>query len=66
MVVIYKTEQCPKCHVLKTKLEEKGIEYTENTDIKEMKKLGIMSVPQLLKDGELLDFVSAVAWVNSL
>lgn len=66
MVVIYKTEQCPKCHVLKTKLKEKGIEYTENTDIEEMRKLGIMSVPQLLKDGELLDFVSAVAWVNSL
>jgi glutaredoxin len=66
MVTIYRTETCPRCHVLKAKLESKGIEYTENTNENEMQQLGIMSVPQLEKDGELLNFVEAIAWVNSL
>ena len=66
MVTIYRTETCPRWHVLKAKLESKGIEYTENTNENEMQQLGIMSVPQLEKDGELLNFVEAIAWVNSL
>lgn len=66
MITIYKTESCPKCHVLKTKLDEKGIEYKECVDLDEMRELGIMSVPQLKNDGELMDFMTALAWVNSL
>lgn len=64
MITLY-TTHCPKCKVLETKLAKKGIEYQENTDIDYMTSLGIMSVPVLEVDGELLDFVKANNWVNN-
>lgn len=67
MIKIYSQETCPRCGVLKSKLEAKGVEYEEITDIKEIRKLGIMSVPYMkIDDGELMDFGKAIAWVNSL
>lgn len=39
-VILYSTG-CPRCSVLKKKLEEKGINYTENNSVDEMLALGI-------------------------
>ena len=64
MITLY-TTHCPKCRVLETKLNKKGIEYRENTDIDYMSSLGIMSVPVLEVDGELLDFTTANNWINN-
>jgi hypothetical protein len=50
--------------VLRHKLEEKGIAYTENNTVDEMLSLGIVQVPVLSVDGELLDFQTANQWVN--
>lgn len=55
---------CPRCNVLKKKLAEKGIDYTENNSVDEMMSMGIMEVPVLSVDGKLLDFSEAVKWVN--
>ena len=49
---------------LMDKLEEKGIAYTENNTVDEMLSLGIVQVPVLSVDGELLDFQTANQWVN--
>ena len=62
-VVVYSTN-CPKCKVLESKLAAKQIPYEVNTDVEEMRKLGIMEAPMLEVDGELLGFVAAVGWVN--
>lgn len=56
---------CPKCKVLKTKLEAKNIPYEENHDVNEMQSLGISSVPVLSVDGKLLPFVEANQWINN-
>ena len=64
MITIYTTETCPRCGILKTKLQNKNIEYTENHDMNDMKKLGIMSVPYMMVDGQLMDFGEAISWVN--
>lgn len=65
MIKIYTTDTCPRCKVLKTKMDAKGIPYKLITDIKEMKSLGIMSVPYMqVDDGELMDFAKANAWIN--
>ena len=64
MVTLY-TTHCPRCRVLEAKLSQKGIEYQENTDIEYMSSLGIMSVPVLEVDGELLDFTTANNWINN-
>lgn len=62
-IILYSTD-CPKCIVLKRKLADKGIEYSEVQSIDEMLSLGIMEVPVLVVDGELKSFVEAVKWVN--
>lgn len=61
--ILYSTG-CPKCEVLKKKLAEKGVQYTENSSVDEMLKLGIEAVPVLKVNDRLLDFKEAVDWVN--
>ena len=63
MVILY-TTGCPKCEVLKEKLDNKRIKYETITDVKVMRKLGFMQAPMLDVDGEILGFTDAVAWVN--
>lgn len=62
-IVLYSTG-CPKCSILKKKLEEKQIPYDTVTDVKEMLALGINEVPVLSVNGELMSFPNAVKWVN--
>lgn len=62
-ITLYSTG-CPKCKVLKKKLEEKGIKYTESNSVDEMLSLGISQVPVLSVNNELLDFSTANDWVN--
>ncbi len=65
MVKIYTTDTCPRCKVLKVKMDAKGIPYESITDVDEMQRLGIMSVPYMqVDDGKLMDFATANAWIN--
>lgn len=64
MITIYTTATCPKCKILKKKLDDKGIAYEEFTDEDEMQRMGIMSVPVLDVDGDLMDFPQAIKYVN--
>lgn len=59
------TNGCPKCNVIKSKLEAKNIPFTENTNVEELIPLGIQSLPVLKVGGEFLSFVDANTWVNS-
>ena len=43
-IILYSTEKCPKCKVLKTKLDRKNIKYDVVTDIKDMIKLNILQI----------------------
>lgn len=56
---------CPRCKVLKQKLQSKNIEYDEVTSVDDMLALGITEVPVLNVGGELLNFLRAVEWVNN-
>jgi glutaredoxin len=64
MITVYTTSTCPKCAVLKQKLSDKGIVYEEFTDEEEMQRMGIMSVPVMSVDGEMMDFPTAIKYVN--
>lgn len=64
MVTLY-TTHCPKCNVLTSKLNEKGIQYEEVDDVNTMISKNIMTAPYLEVDGNLMDFVNAVNWVNA-
>ena len=62
-IILY-TTHCPKCNILKAKLDEKNISYTEYDNIDFMKDMGITTVPVLNVNNKLLEFKSAVDWVN--
>lgn len=59
------TTGCPKCNILKAKMNAAGILYKECTDVDTMSSLGIMQSPMLRVFGNLLDFKEAIAFVNS-
>ncbi len=64
MVILYSTN-CPKCQVLKKKLDSKSIQYTVETSVDTMLSLGITQVPVLSVDGGLLSFTQANEWINA-
>lgn len=63
-VTLYSTG-CPKCKVLGTKLDGKNINYNIVSDINVIISKGINTVPVLEVDNNLMDFKTAVDWVNA-
>lgn len=63
--VIFYTTGCPKCRVLKTKLDAANVQYEVNTDVEAMRSLGMLSAPTLSVDGELFGFAAACKWADS-
>lgn len=61
--ILYSTG-CPRCEVLKKKLTEKNVEFTEKNSVEEMLSIGITRVPVLSFNEMLMDFKEAVEWVN--
>lgn len=64
MITIYTTSTCPKCKILKKKLDDKGIAYEEFNDEDELQRMGILSVPIMSVDGRLMEFPEAIKYVN--
>lgn len=56
---------CPKCKVLKSKLDAKGIQYEEVNDIDTMLALHIDAVPVLYHNDNRMEFKEAIDWVNN-
>ena len=65
-MILYSSSTCPKCKVLKMKLDKAGVEYTVNENMEDMEMLGLRSIPYLQVEGKLLDFGEAVAYVKTL
>ena len=71
-IILY-SNGCPKCKVLKAKLEAKNITFTENNNIKELISMNIKTLPMLKivkkinndVEEKFLNFVEANDWVNS-
>lgn len=63
-VILY-TTGCPRCIVLKKKLNSKGILYEENNNVEEMLSLGINEVPMLKVGETLMDYSKAIKWLIS-
>ena len=62
-VILYE-HGCPRCKVLKTKLDQSGIEYEDVNDIEAMKAKGFDEAPKLEVDGVIMDFKQAVDWIK--
>lgn len=62
-VILYE-HGCPRCKVLKSKLDQKGIQYETVNDIEEMKAKGFDEAPKLEVDNIVYGFKDAVDWLK--
>lgn len=62
-IILYSTG-CPKCRILKKKLDEKGVNYEICSDTERMIGMGLTEVPVLEAKGDIMSFADAVKWVN--
>lgn len=64
-VILYSTH-CPKCEILKKKLTDKNVNFTEVNDTDIMLEKGFMSAPMLEVGDEVMSFSNANKWINNL
>jgi glutaredoxin len=63
-MVILHTNNCPKCKILKSKLDEREIVYTINTDVILMQLKGFTSAPMLEVNEKTMNYLEAVNWIK--
>lgn len=63
MITLYSTN-CPKCNVLKQKLQSLSIDFEISNNIDELIELGFMEAPILKVNDEYLNFSKAVNWIK--
>ena len=56
---------CPKCVVLEQRLRDVGVEFTVCNNMTVMRDRGFVSAPMLEVDGQMMDFVAAIQWLQS-
>jgi len=59
------SNDCPKCKILKERLDEKEIEYEEKNDTEFLKKHGIFSFPAMEIEGRILKYYEAIKWLKN-
>ena len=65
-IILYKSNTCPQCKVVKMKLEKKGIPFTEELDVDTMTAKGVKHIPTLEVDGErMIDIGTINKWINA-
>lgn len=57
---------CPKCKVLKQKLDDKKIKYEVSEDFDELMQQNLQTVPVLKVNGKYYQFSEAIRMVNEL
>ena len=62
-IILY-SNNCPRCKILKKKLDDNIINYEIIDDVDTMIDKGLSTVPALEINGRMLDFKEAVEWVN--
>ena len=63
-IILY-SNNCPRCKILKKKLDDNKINYEIIDDVDTMIDKGLSTVPVLEINGKMLDFKEAVEWVNN-
>ena len=63
-IILY-SNNCPRCKILKKKLDDNKINYEIIDNVNTMIDKGLSTVPVLEINGRMLDFKEAVEWVNN-
>lgn len=64
-IILYSTN-CPKCKILKSKLDEKKIEYEICTDTELMLNKGFKTVPMLEINSKIYNFTEALNYIKEI
>ena len=62
-VILYE-HGCPRCKVIKAKLDQKNIAYELVNDVDVMKAKGFLEAPKLDVNGVIMDFKEAIKWIG--
>ena len=63
MTTLYSND-CPKCKILKFKLDSKNINYELCSDIDIMTSKGFQSTPMLEVEEKTMNYLDAINWVK--
>lgn len=63
-IILY-SNGCPRCAVLKSALDNLGVDYEVNGDMERVRELGFTTIPVLAVDGETMTFNKAMKWCNT-
>lgn len=62
---LFTTPTCTRCAIVKSRLDQAGIEYSISQDEDRASELGIQMAPaMLLEDGTILDFGAIIKAIN--
>lgn len=64
MITLY-TTHCPRCKVLKAKLDGENIDYEVIEGEEAIREKGFVTTPLLEVDDKVLTFTEAMQWVNT-
>lgn len=62
-VVLYTTD-CPKCRILKKRLDNQNIQYTVCSDKELMLERGFTEVPMLEVNNQVFNFTEGLNWIK--
>ena len=63
MITLYSND-CPKCKILKFKLDNKNIQYELCSDIDIMTSKGFQTTPMLTVQEKTMNYLDAINWVK--
>jgi len=65
LILLY-SNNCPKCKILKQKLDQKQVVYEECNDVDIMMEKKFLSMPMLQVDGEIMNYLNAINWLKEI
>ena len=65
-LLLYGSDGCPRCSVLRKKMEMAGIEYEETHDIQQLVELGFQQLPILSNGKAYMPFKEALEYIREL
>lgn len=65
MAITLYSNGCPRCKILKQRLDEKGLKYEESDDTEFLQQYKILSFPALDIGGRVLKFYHAILWLKN-
>ena len=65
-ILLYTTDTCSRCKIVKDMLNMHSVKYQEVTDRQLMLNMDLEGVPAIEVDGQVIDnYVSVLAWLES-